>query len=73
MSENTMVKLCGLWASKAKDESTFYSGKLGYSARILVFKNRFKQGEKDPDLILYIAPAEKQEKPKPAGDDEAPF
>jgi len=24
MSENTMVKLCGLWATKAQDESTFY-------------------------------------------------
>ena len=73
MSE--MVKVTGLWANKAKDGSTYYSGGLG-AARVVILKNTFKrEGSKDPDLNLFIAPkAEKGAESKPEsgpGDDPA--
>jgi hypothetical protein len=61
---NGMIKLCGLWKKESKDGATYYSGKLSYSTNILLFPNKYKQGEKDPDLILYIGKAEKKEKEK---------
>ena len=75
MSEK-MLKLTGLWANKAKDGSTYYSGSLG-AAKLVIFKNGFKrEGSKDPDLIVYLAPKPDKDEPKekPAsepGDDPA--
>lgn len=61
--EKTMIKLCGLWKTEDKDGGIFFSGKLSYSSRLLVFKNKFKKGEKDPDLIVYLAEHKPKEKP----------
>lgn len=56
------VKLGGLWKKEAKDGTVFYSGNLSYSSNILIFKNKFKRTERDPDLILYISEKKKKEK-----------
>ena len=58
MPEDRKLRLGGLWKGQTKSGETFYSGGLGPSLRMLVFKNNFKQGEKDPDLVIYLAPAE---------------
>jgi hypothetical protein len=50
-----LVLLGGLWVNAGRDGMTFLSGTFG-SARILVFKNKFKKpGEKLPDYRMYIA------------------
>jgi hypothetical protein len=49
-----MIKLTGLWSGKTKDGSTYYSGYLG-AAKILIFKNKYKRDDKDPDVIAYVA------------------
>ncbi len=68
-----MIKLTGLWKKEGKD-GVFYSGKLSYNTNILLFPNKYKQSEKDPALILFIAKAEKKEKSKPeVEEDEIPF
>ena len=59
-----MIKLCGLWRKEGKDGEPFYSGKLGYGVNVLLFKNKFKKADKDPDLVLYLAEAEKKDKVK---------
>lgn len=64
MAENNMIKLTGLWRKEKPDGPVYYQGKLSYSTNILMFKNKYKNSEKDPDLILYIAKAEKK---KPEG------
>lgn len=56
------IKIGGLWKKESKDGTVFYSGNLSYSSNILLFKNRYKKSEKDPDLILYIAQKLKKEK-----------
>ena len=62
MDKSPMVKLCGLWKKEAKDGTVFYQGKLSYSSNLLLFKNKFKRSEKDPDLILYISEKKKKER-----------
>lgn len=81
-NENTaqpMIKLCGLWKSQTKDGKVYYSGGLSYSTNLLLFPNSYKkEGDNNPDLIVYIGKKEKKEdKPKPGpqdpGDDDIPF
>ena len=54
------VKIGGLWKKEGKDGTVFYSGNLSYSSNILIFKNKFKRSERDPDLILYISEKKKE-------------
>ena len=72
---NSMIKLGGLWKKEGKDGNIFFSGKLSYSTNLILFKNKYKNSEKDLDLILYISKAEKKEQPKKleAEDSEIPF
>jgi NADH:ubiquinone oxidoreductase subunit len=58
-----MIKLCGLWENKDKNGDVYFQGKLGYGARLVIFKNTYATGEKSPGWILYIAEDKKQEKP----------
>jgi hypothetical protein len=55
------LKLTGLWKNTSKDGQIFYSGSLSPTVRVLVFKNNFKKEDRDPDLVLYLAPADKKE------------
>ncbi len=66
MSENQkgMIKLTGLWKKEGKDGNIFFRGKLSYNTNLLLFKNQYKNSEKDPDLILYIGKAENKEQQK---------
>lgn len=71
--ENNMVKIGGLWRQESsKDGSVFYSGALSYSSNILIFKNKFKKNERDPDLILYVSKREQKERQEDQEDQEAP-
>ena len=54
------IKLTGLWKNTSKDGQTYYAGSLSPTVRVLVFKNTFKKGEKEPDLVLYLAPNDRQ-------------
>jgi hypothetical protein len=67
MSDNMkpgMIKLGGLWKEEGRDGSVFFAGRLGIGGKMLIFKNQYKRGDKDSDLILYVTPAEKKEKPE---------
>jgi len=70
-NDSDMVMLTGLWLNEAKDGSKFMAGQLG-NARVLLFKNKNKKGEKSPDYFLFLAsPHEKSDEDK-EGDDN-PF
>ena len=55
------IKLTGLWKNTDRNGNTYYAGSLGPTVRLLVFKNSYKKEEREPDLIVYLAPAEKRE------------
>lgn len=52
---NDMLTLCGLFASESKSGTKYMSGSLGF-ARVMVFKNTKKKGDKSPDYFLCLAP-----------------
>lgn len=49
-----MLSLCGLWARKDKNGVEYYVGKLTYTTKLMVFKNKNKSGSKDPDYYITI-------------------
>jgi len=61
-----MIKVTGLWKHEGKG-GVYYSGSLGL-AQMLIFANKFKRSEKDPDLTLCIAPKPEKAEAKPRTD-----
>lgn len=49
-----MEKLTGLWKQRSKNETTYYSGKVG-NTRIMLFKNDKGDNDRKPDLQLSLA------------------
>jgi hypothetical protein len=68
-----MIKITGLWKNVSEKGEAFMSGSLG-GAKVLIFKNSFKQEEKHPDYNMFFAAKEKKEAPEATvDDDEIPF
>ena len=57
--EDKKVKLTGLWENTTTKGEVYYSGSLG-TAKLLIFKNSFKEKDNDPDFNLFLAPKEKK-------------
>lgn len=53
-SQLPRVKLGGLWKNTAKSGEQYLTGNFSASAGIKIFQNKFKNGEKDPDFIMYL-------------------
>lgn len=61
-----LVRLTGLWKGQMKNGQSYLSGSLG-SARLVIFPNDKKDGEKSPDFIVYMSPQKAKEgETKPA-------
>ena len=57
-NKNNLVKVGAVWLSQ---DRTYMSGKFG-DAKLLIFKNKFKkEGSKQPDFNMFVAPYEKNE------------
>lgn len=56
----TMVNIGGLWVNKSKNGEVYLSGYLN-GARLLVFKNNFKEHEKQPDYVMYVTPNQQRQ------------
>lgn len=53
------IRLTGLWRNE-RDGKPYLAGSLG-GGRLLVFPNDRKAGERDPDFVVYLVPAERRE------------
>ena len=49
-----MVKVTGLWENETSRGDKYFSGSIG-GAKVLIFKNGYKDKENQPDYILYFA------------------
>ena len=69
------ILLSGLWLNEAQSGQKYFSGSLGVSGKLLVFKNSKKEKEQDPDYSLYLVPkAPKKDEEATADNQEAvPF
>jgi|2_EtaG_2_1085320.scaffolds.fasta_scaffold01954_6 hypothetical protein len=71
-----LIQATGLWFSTNPDSKLVASGNLG-GARVLIFKNNNKKGDRSPDLFLCFGEQREKENPRTAkvteGDDVIPF
>jgi len=69
------IQLSGLWKQESRTGKTYYSGSLGPGAQLQLWPNKFKEeGDKRPDLILYVVKREPKKKPAESkSTDEVPF
>ena len=56
-----LIKFCGLWKNKDKNNQDYFSGTFNYNTRLLIYTNNYKEKDTDPDYIVYLAPNKKQE------------
>ena len=59
---DSMLNLCGLWSRKDRNGIEYYIDQLTHSTRIMVFKNKKKTTDKEPDFYITLCKSE----PKPA-------
>ncbi len=73
MSEDTKdrIKIGSLWQSDLKDGGIYLSGSFTYGTELLVWPNKFKKTDKEPDYVVYLCKREKKDF-KPKGEKEAP-
>lgn len=63
-----MLKLCALWRSKS---GKCYTGRLG-NIKMILLKNKYKNEEKQPDLIVCIDEYQEKEESIDEGMDSDP-
>lgn len=82
--KSAFIELTGLWLNESKSGEKYFSGIAG-KVKYMVFKNKNKKGEKEPDYRLVITQMEPKPEPPaqtappppapvaPAADDDLPF
>ena len=78
--KSNLVEITGLWINETQGGVKYFSGYMG-NAKILIFKNKFKETEKHPDYKMYVAENKKKEEqasqpestPEPEAGDDLPF
>lgn len=60
-----LVEISGLWLNTTKEGHKYFKGYMG-QAEIVILKNKYKEEDKHPDYILYVA---KKRKPDELDDD----
>lgn len=68
--QRNLIMLSGLWLNKSQSGEKYMSGSMGIGGKLLMFKNKNKKGDTDPDYYLFLAPKEQRDK---GGEDELPF
>jgi uncharacterized protein (DUF736 family) len=62
-----LIPLGGLWKNTSANGDSYLQGKLSPTVRILIFKNKYKTADNQPDFQIYLAPV-----PKPEGEGGRP-
>lgn len=58
--QKTMVNIGGLWVNKSRAGEIYLSGYLN-GARLVIFKNNFKEQDKQPDYVMYVTPNQQRQ------------
>ncbi len=67
-----LLQVTGLWKNTSANGDTYLQGKLGPNIRILIFKNKFKTADNQPDYQIYFAPVERKDGEADGGTGAAP-
>lgn len=69
MSEQkNMVNIGGLWLNRSQSGDVYFSGYLN-GAKLLIFKNNFKEKDTHPDYVMYVTPPNKKPDDAPSADE----
>jgi len=63
-----MVCLTGLWENRTRAGELYFAGTLSPSAKILIFMNRRKSAENQPDYLLYVAAPQQRDRGDAVGE-----
>lgn len=70
MSEHgPLVKIGALWSKRDRNKQMYLTGKLG-DAQLLIFPNGYKENEKQPDYLCYVATGKPETRQKSLVEDE---
>lgn len=58
-----MIKLGALWKGKEGSKAVL-SGSVNSDTRIVILKNEYKQEEKHPDYLIFLAENQKKDQPQ---------
>ena len=61
------LKITGLWRNETRSGEEYYAGTLSPGVRVLIFQNNRKASDRDPDMTLYLAAANRE----PAREDDS--
>jgi len=59
--KTSLLRVMGLWENTDKRGNKYLSGNIG-NMRVMIFTNSFKQGEREPDYILYVSQRSQEER-----------
>ena len=60
--KSPMVELTGLWSHQGQNNEKFLCGSIG-GATVFVFKNKYKEKDKQPDYRLCVARNRRKDEP----------
>jgi hypothetical protein len=55
-----LMQVSGLWKNKSANGEEYLQGKLSANVRILIFRNKYKTADNQPDYQMYFAPIERE-------------
>lgn len=67
-----MIKIGAVWKSQDKDGNPMLTGLMG-DARLVILKNGYKEQDKHPDYIVYIAENKRRDDDSGPDNDDIPF
>lgn len=72
-----MINATGMWLNKTKSGEAYFSGSMG-GLKVMLFKNKFKKKDSQPDYQLVFGENKKKDAPQEAavaagGDEDVPF
>lgn len=50
------IRICSLWRNTAKDGTSYLMGSFTFGTKLLVYPNKYKKTDKDPDYVVSIVP-----------------
>lgn len=58
--QNDMILLGGLWINESASGHKYMAGRLGLGGKVLIFRNKNKTNENQPDYHMFLARQQRQ-------------
>lgn len=55
------IRILSFWKNTTKEGEMYLSASFGQGRKVMIFKNKYKNKDTDPDYVAYLCEDEKQE------------